>query len=194
MNKLKSFVDISYNLLLENGDISQNKEKTTNKTMENAGKSSKFLKNSTNQSYLSTPMILMNSMENIKKKQNKWKYIKNPKEELKLVLKPINSSRKSLKTGNSRKNVKNSNKVSIKTPKYAINRESKKSIRLSTARKEANNDITDEPTPKMSIRTRASSENNPEKMIRNVRSDIEQLKNKIKGRLARLSIKNNGKI
>lgn len=62
-------------------------------------------------------------------------------------------------------------------------RESKKSVRLSNVR---NNEGVEDPTPKMSIRTRASysSENNPEKMIRNVRIDIEQLKNKIKGRLA----------
>lgn len=68
-------------------------------------------------------------------------------------------------------------------------RESKKSIGLNTTRKEGNNEGFDVPTPKMSIKTRAShvsysSENNPEKMIRNVRIDIEQLKNKIKGRLA----------
>ena len=59
------------------------------------------------------------------------------------------------------------------------NRESKKSNRISTARKEPN-DMNEEPTPKMSIRTRASSENNPEKMIRNVRIDIEELKNTVK--------------
>ena len=82
------------------------------------------------------------------------------------------------------------NRVSLKTPErisfkgQKSFRESKKSNRISTARKEGNNDVYDEPTPKMSIRTRASSENNPEKMIRNVRSDIEELKNKIKGRLA----------
>lgn len=78
--------------------------------------------------------------------------------------------------------IKPPERVSIKNPKEL--RESKISIRLSTARKEGNNDAWEEPTPKMSIRTRASSENNPEKMIKNVRLDIEQLKNKIKGRLA----------
>ncbi len=89
-----------------------------------------------------------------------------------------NVDRISMKNGD-RISMKNGDRVAIKNP-----RESKKSIRLSTARKEANNDVFEEPTPKISIRTRASSENNPEKMIRNVRSDIEQLKNKIKGRLA----------
>ena len=86
--------------------------------------------------------------------------------------------------------IKGPDRVSLKTPDrisfkgQKSFRESKKSNRISTARKEGNNDIYDEPTPKMSIITRASSENNPEKMIRNVRSDIEELKNKIKGRLA----------
>lgn len=85
--------------------------------------------------------------------------------------------------------MRNSDRFLIKNQKDY--RESKKSIRISTTKKEGN-DLNEEPTPKMSIRTRASSENNPEKMIRNVRVDIEQLKNKIKGRLAaNLSIKFN---
>lgn len=69
-------------------------------------------------------------------------------------------------------------------PSLTTKRESKKSVRLSNVRNYEGG--AEDPTPKMSIRTRASysSENNPEKMIRNVRIDIEQLKNKIKGRLA----------
>ena len=116
MSKVKDNADISYNKLFDTSEIftdTTQKEKVLNKTteIEKANKSN-LLKNSSNfqnHSYLSTPMILIQTPNKIKEKAiPKRNTIKDPKIEHKFELTPSKTKPKTEKTPKNRKSLKKS--------------------------------------------------------------------------------------